>query len=209
MQQLQQRNEIMQRTNNPPTFADLAKISLINKYGMTEQEWAVYDAEMSFGLLKLRSSFPTQSRNYSDREVDIMTAVWLEVFAETERGILSEAIVRFVSTDRKGFFPSPGQIMGVVEDIQAERKAKIEAERLERHREYLRQKRIRIDNGENCATCLFCVCRQEKSMWDNSIEDNLYCQNPDSDKYEGDTNHKWGTIADYLCDFYVADNENK
>jgi hypothetical protein len=207
---MQQRNQQLTRqTNQPQTLASAAKNRIMIKHGMTEQEWLIYDAEISFGLLTLRTAFPTQSRNYSDSEFDMLTALWLEIFAEVERGILNEAILRFVKTDRKGFFPSPGQIVGIIEDIQAERKAVIEEERRKQHWARVNAHENRVKNGENCSTCRFCVCRKEKSMWDNSIEDNLYCRNPDSDKYEGDTDHKWGTVADYLYDFYIPNNDNK
>jgi hypothetical protein len=205
-QQLTQYNQtdVTRQVQEPPSLAGLTKNRMVAKYGMNEQERALYDAEMSMGLLTLRTAFPTQSRNYSDREFDMLTALWLEIFVEIERGILNEAIIRFVTADRKGFFPSPGQVMGIVEDIQAERKAKIDEERLERHREYLRQIQRRIDNGENCSTCKFCVKRMEKSMRDRKMEERLFCQNPESYKYEGE--HGYGTAAGIICDFYEPEN---
>ena len=195
-----------------PTLAGLAKNRIMGKFGITEQAWAIYDAEVSIGLLTLRTAFPTQARNYSDREHDMLMALWLEIFAEVEPGILREAIMRFISTDRKGFFPAPGQIMGIVEDIIAERERQAEAERTERHYAYLREQQRRIDGGENCSTCKFCVCRVEKSFWSNQPEDKLYCQNPKSYKYEGE--HGYGTAASILCDYYeprekITDNTNE
>jgi len=151
--QQQTHNKIVQRANEPPTFASAVKNRMMSKHGMTEQEWAIYDAEISLGLLTLRTAFPTQSRNYSDREFDMLTALWLEIFAEVERGILNEAIVRFVTADRKGFFPSPGQVMGIVEEIQAERRAVIEAEVRRRNYERMREIDRRVESGENCSTC--------------------------------------------------------
>ena len=99
----------------------MAKNRIISKYGMTEQEWAIYDAALSIGLLTLRTAFPTQTRNYSDKEHDMLTALWLEMFAEVKPDILQEAIMRFIAKDRKGFFPAPGMVMGFVEDIIKER----------------------------------------------------------------------------------------
>jgi hypothetical protein len=179
----------------------------MDKHGMTEQQWALYDAEVSIGLLTLRTAFPTQARNYSDREHDVLTALWLEIFAEIEPGTLREAIMRFVATDRKGFFPSPGQIMGIVEDIISEREAQEKAERAERHYEYLRHIQKRIDNGENCSTCRFCVTREVSNFWNkgNETEPGLFCQNPASYKYEGDGGY--GTAASILCDYYETKNE--
>ena len=202
MQQLTQykQTDLVQRSQEPASLASLTKKRMMSKYGITEQEWAVYDAEMSMGLLTLRTAFPTQSRNYNDREHDMLMALWLEIFVEIERGILNEAIVRFVTSDRKGFFPSPGQIVGIIEDIQAERKAQIEAERSRKHYEYLRQIQQRIDNGENCSTCRFCEKRMEKSILTKQTVENLYCQNPNSYKYESE--YGWGTAASIVCDFY-------
>jgi len=172
----------------------------MQKYGMTEQAWAVYDAEMSIGLLTLRTAFPTQARNYSDREFDVLTALWLEIFAEVEPGLLREAIMRFVATDRKGFFPSPGQIMGVVEEIQAEIERQKKAESTARHYAYLREIQRRIDGGENCSTCLYCEHREVKNFRNKENEIGLFCQNPASYKYEGE--YGYGTAASILCEFY-------
>ena len=184
-----------------PTLAGIAKNRIIGKTGMTEQAWAIYDAAMSLGLLTLRTAFPTQARNYSDREHDMLTALWLEIFAETEPGILHEAIMRFVSTDRKGFFPAPGQIMGIAEEIIDERQKQAAAESSARHCAYLREIQQRIDNGENCSTCRFCEHREVENVWNRrEKEAGLFCQNPDSYKYEGEGG--FGTAASILCEHY-------
>ena len=134
---------------------------------MTEQAWAIYDAAMSIGLLTLRTAYPTQARNYSDKEHDMLAALWLEIFAEVKPDILHEAIMRFVATDRKGFFPSPGQVMGIAEDIIKEREWRETEKRIAEHAVYLRELQKRIDNGENCSTCRFCECREVKDRWDS------------------------------------------
>ena len=190
-QPIKQQHELAQ-INNTSTFAELAQNQLMHKYGMTAQAWAIYDAEISIGLLKLRTAFPSQTRNYSDREHDMLMALWLEIFIAIESGIFHEAIMRFVATDRKGFFPSPGQVMGIVEDIQAERERQATEERIKTHAAYLRQIQQRVGNGENCSTCKFCEHR--------NTEGQLFCQNPDSFKYEGQYGH--GTRANFLCEHY-------
>ena len=189
------------QANTPPTFASLAQNRIMNKLGMTEQEWAVYDAEVSIGLLTLRTAFPTQSRNYSDREFDMLTALWLEVFVEIERGILNEAVIRFVTADRKGFFPAPGQIMSIAEEITAERKKQAEVESTKRHYAYLRELQKRINNGENCSTCKFCEHREVISIWDKKKKTGLFCQKPESYKFEGE--YGYGTAASILCEYYI------
>ena len=199
--------QVIVQANEQPTFAGLAKNRIVDKYGMTEQEWAVYDAAMSIGLLTLRTAYPTQARNYSDREHDMLSALWLEIFAEIPPDIINEAIMRFIAADRKGFFPAPGQIMGVVEDIINEREKQAEAERSERHYAYLSELQRRIDGGENCSSCRFCVCREVKNKWNSrDNEMGLFCQNPESYKYEGE--HGYGTAASILCDYYEPKNEN-
>jgi hypothetical protein len=130
----------------------------------------------------------------------MLTALWLEIFTEVERGILNEAIMRFVAADRKGFFPSPGQVMGFVEEIIAEREKRAKEDSMKIHAAYLRQIQQRVDNGENCSTCRFCVCREVKSLWKRETENGLFCQNPESYKYEGE--YGWGTAASILCDLY-------
>jgi len=187
--------------NNTPTFAELAKNQLMHRYGITAQEWAIYDAEVSVGLLKLRTAFPIQTRNYSDKEHDMLISLWLEIFVAIEPGIFHEAIMHFVAADRKGFFPSPGQIMGIIEDIQTERERQATEERIKAHAAYLRQMQQRVDSGENCSTCKFCVHRDTPQKWGSAkTEVQLYCQNPDSFKYEGQYGH--GTVATILCEHY-------
>lgn len=200
---------IRQETTYQATLAGVAKSRIMSKFGMSEQDWAMYDAEVSIGLLTLRTAFPTQTRNYSDREHDILIALWLEVFAEVTPGLLREAIMRFVSADRKGFFPAPGQVMGYVEDIIAERKRQADAERAERHYAELREHQRRIDSGENCSTCHFCEQREVKKTWNNSEKElGLFCLNPESYKYVGDDGKGYGTVADILCDYYEPKEED-
>jgi len=163
-QPIKQQHELAQ-INNTPTFAELAKKQLMHRCGMTAQEWTIYDAAISVGLLKLRTAFPTQTRHYSDKEHDMLMALWLEIFVAIEPGIFHEAIMRFVATDRKGFFPSPGQVMGIIEDIQAERERQATEERIKTHAAYLRQMQQRVDSGENCSTCKFCDHRDAPQKW--------------------------------------------
>jgi len=200
----QHQNELSQASTQP-TLAGLAKNRIMNKCGITHQEWAIYDAEISIGLLTLRTAFPTQTRNYSEREHDMLMALWLEVFFAIEPGLLNEAIMRFIAADRKGFFPSPGQIMGIVVDIQAERERQAAEERSKAHAAYLHQLQQRIDNGENCSTCLFCEHRQAPQNWGRyKNEVRLFCQNPNSFKYEGQYRH--GTSARLVCELYEPVN---
>jgi len=201
MQQQPNKQYELVQTSNQPTLAELAKARIMSRCGITEQEWVIYDAEISVGLLTLRTAFPTQTRNYSDKEHDMLMALWLEIFVALEPGIINEAILRFIATDRKGFFPSPGQVMGIIVDIQAERERQATQERIKTHAIYLRQLQDRIDNGENCSTCRFCEHRNVPPKWgSDKTEVRLFCQNPESYKYEGEYGH--GTVATILCELY-------
>ena len=54
------------------TLTDLSKSRIMSKYNISEEQWAMYDAEISIGLFNLRTAFPARSRNYSDREHDAL-----------------------------------------------------------------------------------------------------------------------------------------
>ena len=198
----EQKQEVMQQPSAEASpFTALAKGRIVGRYGMSEQQLAVYNAEVSISLLTLRTTFPTQARNYSDKEHDMLTALWLEIFAEVEPGTLHEAVMQFVATDRKGFFPSPGQVMGIVEDILAKREAAEKEKRIREHAEEIRKYYERVECGENCSTCRFCERREFVHPWDGEQnETRLYCQNPDSYKYEGKYGH--GTAACIVCEHY-------
>ena len=134
-------------------------------------------------------------------------ALWLEIFVAIEPGIFHDAIMRFVAADRKGFFPSPGQIMGIVENIQAERERQTAEERIKIHAAYLRQLQQRVDSGENCSTCKFCEHRDtQQKLGSVKTKVRLFCQNPNSFKYEGQYGH--GTAATILCEHYEKKTAN-
>jgi len=92
-------------------------MSNITKYGK-ENITAACDKNkaISAALLKLSLAYPAQSRSFSPEEVRALTMLWNEAFEDIEPDMLHEAVRRFIAEDRKGFFPSPGQIRGIVED---------------------------------------------------------------------------------------------
>ena len=95
---------------------------------LTPEERKRHDALVATELFKLRTAYPTQARNYTEREVRALNALWSEIFAEVDPGLLHEAVTRFIVSDRKGYFPSPGQILGCIEQIAAEREEPKKAE---------------------------------------------------------------------------------
>ena len=186
-----------------PSFTELAKTHLMHKYGMSEQQWADYDAEVSLGLLTLRTAYPTQARNFTNKEHDMLTALWLELFAQITPGILQKAIMLFIAGDSSGFFPSPGQVMKLVVNMQAEHVREEAAKRAAVDAAEFHHYLKRIENGENCSTCISCEKRDTALRPDaKGNNKRLYCQNPNSYKYEGHTGH--GTAASIVCDYYQA-----
>ena len=73
-------------------------------------------------LLVLQTAFPTVVRNYDQYEYQALRSLWYEIFKNVPKDLMEEAIMRFIINDRKGFFPSPGQIVGYIEQIVVERK---------------------------------------------------------------------------------------
>lgn len=74
-------------------------------------------------LLVLRTGFRTFFKDYTDEEFQLMQSLWHEVFKHIPEELFSEAISRFICTERKGFPPSIGQIVGCVEQIVKERES--------------------------------------------------------------------------------------
>lgn len=86
----------------------------------TEQPLSV--EKINEELLVLQTAFPTIVRNYDEYEFNSLQALWYRIFKNVPEDIMSEAILRYIINDRKGFFPSPGQIIGCIEQIVKERK---------------------------------------------------------------------------------------
>lgn len=73
-------------------------------------------------LMVLSTAFPTVVRNYDDYEVKAMQELWYSIFKNVPEELFQEGIKRYIINDRKGFFPSPGQIVGIIVDIVEKRK---------------------------------------------------------------------------------------
>lgn len=71
-------------------------------------------------LAVLQSAYPTQARNFTKGEIETTHNLWSEVFARVHPQLLHAAIQRFITEDRKGFFPAPGQVVAHVEQIMNE-----------------------------------------------------------------------------------------
>ncbi|GHU57684.1 hypothetical protein AGMMS49975_23630 [Clostridia bacterium] len=159
-------------------------------------------------LAVLQTAFPTVVRGYNDAEYDAMVKLWGNIFRNVPQDILQEAILRFIINDRKGFFPTPGQIVGHAQQIIAEQKAEKDRIAFEIRWSKICAEDELIAKGEHCGTCKFCrhelkVPMRHKYSRDKEtyMLDALYCQNPQSYKYEGD-NGGHGTANKIRCDFY-------
>lgn len=187
---------------------------------VTEKQRKEQEALIKIELAVLRTAYPTQARNFSAAEVQATTNLWFEIFAKVPAQLLHEAIKRFIINDRKGFFPTPGQIIGFIEQIVVKHEAAQKEQEMLENQQRWRERDRRVKIGENCSTCRFCDHRWEKPEYgDKNYEkyqkyrrnfqegeaekymtEKLYCQNPDSYKYEGEYGH--GTVSTILCDLY-------
>lgn len=77
----------------------------------------IIDQIIAGELAKLQVAYPSQIRNYSPEEVAATCALWTEIFGRVHPQVFHEAVQRFILNDRKGFFPTPGQVVKYVEDI--------------------------------------------------------------------------------------------
>ena len=133
-------NYITPRHNHQPqqlSFTEVEKQNILNKGWLSTQELAAYYAEVSLGLLKLKTLYPAIVGKYSNQEYDIMLALWLQTIIEAifddetdcysffddhtpsyEPGIIGKAISQFIKTDTSGFFPCPGIIIKIIKDLQ-------------------------------------------------------------------------------------------
>ena len=168
-----------------------------------------YELFIAAELYTLRMAYPVQARKFTEREVSRTNELWTEIFTGVDLRLLHKAIIRFITTDRKAFFPSPGQIIGILEDIITEEKAEQNRIAAEKHWAKVAEMDRRIAQGENCSTCRFCEHRQVKAGYfdgppPGSDTTKLFCQNPKSYKYEDESGY--GTAATILCEYYEPVN---
>ncbi len=87
-------------------------------------------------LAVLQMAYPTQSRNFTHSEVELTNRLWEEVFCQVHPKLVHEGVMLFIVSDKKGFFPTPGQVVACVEEIIREQQEK---ETLRRHRQWAEQ----------------------------------------------------------------------
>ncbi|MCL2215430.1 MAG: replicative helicase loader/inhibitor [Defluviitaleaceae bacterium] len=130
-----------------------------------------YEALVTVELLKLRYAFPVQSQSASVETATNTAMVWAEALMGIEPEIIHAAVAKFIKDDRKGFFPSPGQIVGLAEKIIIERKNH------DLHLANMQQMLGNFDPGEECCgTCENSHPELEQSKYHSGIQIKyLYC----------------------------------
>lgn len=99
------------RHDNTAKYWDLAQ-TLPEQ--LTPEQIHAQNAMIACELGILSVAFPVQSRNFSQKEVEMTGKLWTELFSRVDPLIFHEAVSHFILSDRKGFFPSPGLIAGEV-----------------------------------------------------------------------------------------------
>lgn len=120
-------------------------------------------------LLALQTAFPTIVRNYDQHEFEALQNLWYDIFKNVPEQLMNEAIKRFIIADRKGFFPSPGQIIGYIEQIVEEQQAAEERQKMLEYQEEMRKQHDLIYAGERCENCIY--CRVEKTVAEGYIDE--------------------------------------
>ncbi len=78
-------------------------------------------AQINKQLMVLSTAFPTIVRNFDEYEFKATQELWYGIFKNVPEELLQEAVMRYIINERKGFFPSPGQIIGIMTEIVKKR----------------------------------------------------------------------------------------
>ena len=72
-------------------------------------------------LMVLSTAFPTVVRNFDPYEFKATQELWYSIFKNVPEELFQEAVKKYIINERKGFFPSPGQIIGIITEIVKKR----------------------------------------------------------------------------------------
>ena len=61
-------------------------------------------------LATLQAFYPDSFRGMTDAAAQMKVALWQDIFADEPAALVQAAVKAYVSTDKKGFMPVPGQI---------------------------------------------------------------------------------------------------
>lgn len=145
-------------TNNSANIVAVSPNQLATQTAvvMTEIEKAEHSALIAVELYRLRTAYPVQARNFSEEEAEAMNALWSEIFMGVDLQLMHEATMRFIITNKTGFFPSPGQIVDVIEQIIKEREIAEREASQRQHAIYMRWYYKTVEQGYNCGNCRHC-----------------------------------------------------
>lgn len=96
-------------------------------------------AQVNKQLMVLATAYPTIVRKYDQYEYKATQELWYSIFKNVPEELFQEAVKRYIINDTKGFFPAPGQIVGIITEIVKQRESEEFYRRLF-ERNYSRQK---------------------------------------------------------------------
>lgn len=91
------------------------------KWVSIQEKTELSQMQINKQLMVLSTAFPTIVRNYDQYEYKAMQELWYSIFKNVPEELFQEGVKRYIINDRKGFFPSPGQIVGIILGIVQER----------------------------------------------------------------------------------------
>ena len=78
-------------------------------------------AQVNTQLMVLATAYPTIVRKYDQYEYKATQELWYSIFKNVPEELFQEAVKRYIINDSKGFFPAPGQIVGIIMEIVKQR----------------------------------------------------------------------------------------
>lgn len=80
-------------------------------------------AQVNKQLMVLATAYPTIVRKYDQYEYKATQELWYSIFKNVPEELFQEAVKRYIINDTKGFFPAPGQIVGIITEIVKQRES--------------------------------------------------------------------------------------
>ena len=69
-------------------------------------------------MMVLQTAYPNFYKKQSEREIEMATNLWSEMFADDDAGLVTAAVKSFIITDDKGFPPVIGVIKNKIADLK-------------------------------------------------------------------------------------------
>ena len=68
----------------------------------------------------IRAAFPMHLKNLTNQDLEQMISVWQTTLDDVPYSLMSAGLKTFIRTDKKGFPPTPGQILNIISNLQTE-----------------------------------------------------------------------------------------